>query len=341
MPINWATKATYDTMLRRRHNVNTGHLAFVSILALLVTTGCPLFEGAVVAPGFDVRDVLQSGLVPDDRRILSASLNRFGQVASVSRDGVVGVSDSVDRFDAESALGAVGVAWSNAGDQLAVITRDLSDPSAPHRLLVLPGSLQADPALDLPIQLPLPDDFAPYDWFVVSWNADDSSIAVSTDAKPYMAIRTGDSDNDEVFPICHIVSVLDGAVETHELHNAYFVGQDLLAATLPTGAERTATESAGFRVHLLRRSGGVLEDRGQIGGAGFCLASVPPSGVFATADERLPGSPLLLSTIRLRTIEGGTRSVGNQDPNLPALMGACDLFHSGPSCLVFPYPFFP
>jgi hypothetical protein len=218
--------------------------------------------------------------------------------------GTVSVSAAGAR-SAEHSLdaSAVSAAWSNACDLLAVVTRG----AAGDRVAIMTAELKTK--VEIPVELPAPDEGSGYKRFIISWAADDQLVAVSTDAIPNDNPPSYPPSNGLVVPLCLFIDWRAGTIRSSQkLHNVYFIGSDSVVGTPPTGSV-TQTAKAMFNVHRYTLAGSELQDQGLIRGAGFAVGSHPSSGVFVTVDEVAPLDEFYQRYVRLRLVEGGCRVV--------------------------------
>lgn len=199
-------------------------------------------------------DSYRFDFVNDGDSLIAASLNGADSllVAVAAENGDVFVADfGSSTARASASLNALGLAWSNAGDRLAVATRDPDSGSA--TLLILDEELVELARYDI---APVDSDAANLPRAAVSWSADDARVAVSGNAGPGLSI----------------VSLSDGTQQRGEFFNAYFVGTDKLVASAP------GLFGDSVRVIMLRQDG--LQIGKIIDDALRVLASHPPTGVF-------------------------------------------------------------
>lgn len=199
-----------------------------------------------------------------DNPVISASINwQLGLLlATVTQDGLLHLSEfGAANATQELDVDGLGVAWSHAGDRLALVRRgagstdytlDLLTPeldSLQSYPLTLPAALAADP-----VNLGF--------WsLAVSWNASDTRIAVST-----VAGEAG----------AQIVDVQTGETSTFTIMGAYFIADDALVATDPACRPCAA---------LYDLVGADLLKRGVIPFCDKVIASHPSSGVFVTVQS--------------------------------------------------------
>jgi hypothetical protein len=166
----------------------------------------------------------------------------------------------------------LAVSWSNNGSTLAIL-ESATEESQAHTTEV-PMHEQARLRLwklgegtiaswDVGFAPSTPGRYHPLlvNRFALSWNADDSLVAVST--RKVIA--------NEMEPRCTIVAIASGCVTTERASDAYCVGKDELVAN-----ENGDWKSA----RRFRFSGGQLQKLTTIGGSLFAVSSDPGSGVF-------------------------------------------------------------
>ncbi len=209
-------------------------------------------------------------------------------------------------------LGAVGVAWSNAGDRLAVVTRDRSQPAEQaHQLLILSPQLEELDrfALDLPVSDRSRDLI--HDRFVVSWNGDDTQIAVSTTVACSTGLATDFCDQWRVIPRCNVVRLSDGRTQILPLYDAWFVGTNTLVATPASDAPHIALNMA-RRVERITLGTDGTDSHQPLIGPVFLYSANPPAGVIVTEDPATFGINSVTRSVSLRSADGRRK-----DPRVP------------------------
>lgn len=176
---------------------------------------------------------------------------------------------------------AVAVIWSNDGERIAIVTRDTA-----YHLLIADDQLEETARFE--IDLPLPDPSSDYRTFALSWQADDSHIAISTDAIPEGPAPPENVINDSVSARCTVLAMADGSRLDYELTNVFFLQDDWVVGSIP-GSEVVDTATSHERVHVMRLVEGRIEDRLYMIGSRFAVASYPPGGVFASVEELSSG----------------------------------------------------
>jgi len=198
---------------------------------------------------------------------------------------------------------AVGLAWSNGGDRLAVVRRDTSRPRAEaHRLILLTPDLEEIASYTLDLPLSDPGDNLVHDRFAVSWNMDDSTIAVSTT----VACTPEVSDcSGRVEACCVLTDVATGRSNSLRLYDVYFVGMDQIVATIPPkGNTPQQTRMMAKRVYAMRLVDGKLANRRFLQGPRFVIAGDPATGVFLTGDSPVTAVSSVSIPASLRTLDG-------------------------------------
>ncbi len=204
-------------------------------------------------------------------------------------------------------LGAVGVAWSNAGDRLAVVTRDRSQPAAQaHQLVIL--SPQLDELDRFALDLPLSDRSRDliHDRFVVSWNADDTLVAVSTTIACSTGVATDLCDRWRVVPRCNVVRLADGDTRTLTLYDAWFVGTDTLVA-VPASDDPHIALNMARRVERVTLGPAGLTTRQPLIGPVFLYGAHAPAGVFVAQDPPVFTINSVARSVSLRSADGRRR----------------------------------
>ncbi len=232
--------------------------------------------------------------LPDGRtteNVISASMRRSDQrLALVTDAGRLILAELGDpEALAIRELGAVGVGWSNAGDRIAVAVQ--SAGATPYVLNMLTSELV--PVGEFELDMPPRDD----SWtgrLVISWSADDSLVAVSTDV-----VRAPD------VPLRAVVfdARAGGVVAEAELATLFFLGTDtLLGVESPLPWEHSSGDRGEFVVVEIGGSG--LQVTRRVRGPQKLLASDPPTGVFATIEPSFFGM-LPTYPVGLRTLDHG------------------------------------
>jgi hypothetical protein len=223
-----------------------------------------------------------------DEGIVTASINTHNlRLAMVRHDGVLFLAEfGSPQADLEADIGAVGVGWSNAGDRLAVVTREQAD-STLHTLEIL--TPQLDPVDAFAIELPRQPDGVVLWRFIVSWSADDRLVGISTDDRSQI-----------VTPQTVVLNLADGSTRVGELANSYFIApRTLVSIAQPSpGAFRDGV------VNVFDVADRELVETERISGPQIAVASHPPTGVFATIEPDFPGS-LPTCPVGLRTTQAG------------------------------------
>jgi hypothetical protein len=205
--------------------------------------------------------------------VISADLKAQGVLATVSTDGVVGLSRlGTPEFFKQLDLAAGGLAWSNNGRRLAVVLF-----RGQWFLSLRDGSLEVlnEVALDFPTE----GAVAPTT-FVVSWSPDDGRIAVSTNIfAELVKARTA------------VVNVQTQEVDYHSLANVYFVGSETVVGVeqpLFTSSSDAlgsqATQKIGD-VQLLQLQGGAPQVIAVVRGAEQPVASNARNSIFLTIEK--------------------------------------------------------
>ncbi len=235
------------------------------------------------------------------------------ELAIVEQDGdlsifPLGQAEAAASID----LGAVGVAWSNTGDRLAVVTRDRSQPAEQaHQLLILSPQLEELDrfALDLPVSDRSRDLI--HDRFVVSWNGDDTQIAVSTTVACSTGLATDFCDQWRVIPRCNVVRLSDGRTQILPLYDAWFVGTNTLVATPASDAPHIALNMA-RRVERITLGTDGTDSHQPLIGPVFLYSANPPAGVIVTEDPATFGINSVTRSVSLRSADGRRK-----DPRVP------------------------
>jgi len=220
-----------------------------------------------------------------DGELLVATLGRPG----LTRPGIMGVR---------------GVAWSNGGEYLAVVTRDETAPvEGAHELLFLSPDLNE--LARFPLDLPLSDTKkgTVHDRFVVSWSADDAFVAVSTTAVCSIGLAVEPCE-EKVQPRCNIVRQSDGLRRVVAMTDAWFVGRRDMVATVASDGVFSVRRLA-YRVHRVS-----LDDQLRVIaqvpliGPVYVLSGFAPTGVFLAEDPPVATLSTIVATSSLRTADG-------------------------------------
>ena len=201
-------------------------------------------------------------------------------------------------------MGVRGLAWSNRGDLLAVVTRDETRAAKqPHELLLLSPDLGELARFPLDLPLSDPEQNIVHDRLVVSWSADDVLVAVSTTAVCSMVLAIEPCE-EGVRPRCNIVRRSDGVRRVLAMTDAWFVGDHDLVATV--AADRVLpVKDLAYRVHRVS-----LDDQLRINGQHpligpvYVLSGFAPSGVFLAEDPPVAAPNAVIATSSLRTADG-------------------------------------
>ena len=206
--------------------------------------------------------------VDEYTRILAASVSRQDAIAVAWDDGTLRIYSAALREVGRKRCGHLkALSWSNAGDKLAGLYREAIDDSHTYRLVVMTDDLE--PTHEYAIDAPMGRSLC----FGLSWSADDSRIAVSTD----LFSEPGP-------PYCAVVNMHNGSIRTRELSNVYYVGGDTAVANLR--GRRGA-------VYIVELSDTDVRRVRWIAGAWFCQASHPPSGAFVFRHWHMHTWPLV------------------------------------------------
>jgi hypothetical protein len=208
---------------------------------------------------------------------------------------------------AEMHLDAVGVSWNNAGDHLGVAVRSTTPPH--YRLQIL--TPEFDPLREFEVDLPLPGPDA-IDWrLVVSWNSDDTWIAVSTDAP-----RAG-----ELEPRAVLLDLQTGRATAAAISSVFFIGRStFVGIDEPRPAQLSGLAGRGLVEGDM--ADGLVREVRRIPGAHWVVASDPRSGVFAALEPMFTGIHAVFP-IGLRTVERGPDLVSgymDNDPTTAAIL---------------------
>lgn len=207
--------------------------------------------------------------IADTVAVLDGAANDDGLLVTVASDGVVHVSELGDQETAlrDRNFGALAAAWSSQGDRLAVLARD-GEHRTQKRLLITTGDLEL--VGEFTVDLPGVDGPMAY---VVSWDADDTQIAVSTER---LAAQDLPAE-------CVIVDVASGTQQRLALSNVYFVAKGVIVGTTPGLVVPFLGGSAFLPAERLRglklENGQVVEEWGIPGD--YAAASRPKDRVFA------------------------------------------------------------
>ena len=222
--------------------------------------------------------------------VVSASMRRTDLRLALAVDSgrlVLAEFGSADAL-AETPLAAIGVAWSNGGDRLAVVTR--ADSGGAYVLHILTSDFTSLATMET--ALPPEGEDVPAWRLAVSWNSDDSLIAVSTDV----------ARDPNALPRAVIVdSELVGVVAEPALANLYFIGQDVLVGI---DEAPPAYDGSAGDVVIVELRGGAMAEVDRISGPAWVLGSDAPTGVFASIE---PSFSFYVPTfpIGLRTRDAG------------------------------------
>lgn len=218
--------------------------------------------------------------------IITASLNaaRNLLLACVTRDGVLhlsefGESTAIEEVQAD----ALGVAWSNAGDRLAVARA--GDSPTEYLLDILTPEL--DYLSTYVLSLPAKNDGVPGWRLAISWNATDEAVAVSATVGPVGA---------------QLISLSSGSIASYQLSNVYFLAGTTIVATEPDCTPCAV---------LYDIDGVALSRRRVLPGANGPFWSHPVTGVFAS-EEGEPLQTVNTYPWSLRTDELGPNLMGYQ-----------------------------
>lgn len=228
-------------------------------------TGC--FEG------YDLDFVRESG------GLIAVSVNASESLllAIAAASGDVFIADFGSNVARTSvSLQAVGLAWSNAGDRLAIATLDSSSGAA--ALLIADAALSELRRYELsPLPAAAPDSLPRV---AVSWSADDELVVVSSSAAPPASI----------------VVLSSGVVRPENVYGAYFIGTNRMVANVGGNVGTVVRQITLNRDHA---------DVGKvIAGAVRVLSSNPATGVFMTTEPDVPGM-LQGNNAGLRTVDAG------------------------------------
>ncbi len=224
----------------------------------------------------------------------SANAARGLELAMVTQDGLLHVCDfgsSAARVSLD--IGALGVAWSNAGDRLAVVRRD---GSGGHVLEIWSPELDV---LDA-VEVTLPEQPAELEIWraLVSWSASDALVAVSSTG--------GELGTDtQIAEPGQIVEATSGRVYPVAYSRIFFIGE-----TEWVGQPLSCPGSTGNCVRILEFDGERVVQLGALEASASVLRSHPPTGVMMTI-EPSPTAPfgLVVGFTSLRTIERGPAMV--------------------------------
>ncbi len=252
------------------------------------------FNGLSVGPDAPWRECPQSYTLDFAQeippiRVVSGSANATRQLelAMVTQDGLLHVCD----FGSSSArvsldIGALGVAWSNSGDRLAVVRRD---DAGGHVLEIWSPELNLLDAFD--VTLPDQPTEQQY-WFAcVSWNASDALLAVSSNGREIGTAQ-------QIAEPGQIVEATSGRVYPVAYSRIFFIGETEWVGQ-PLGCP-------GNCVRTLELDGERVVQRGALAVGESVNGSHPPTGVMMTTMPS-PTAPFgLVSTLTgLRTASLG------------------------------------
>ena len=214
----------------------------------------------------------------DDNQVVAASINETQglRLAISTKDGVLHLADFGSSVDTHSVnIGAMGLAWSNAGDRLGAVAR--GGTTGQDAILILDANLTV--LQEVEVKLPDARALEADSRFFVSWSPRDDFLAVST------------SDADSAF-----IMNLDGpSVEQHALDNVFFVASDRIVAKT-AGCITDCVWEFAF-------DGQNVVPVAVIPAAKSVIASHPVTGVFVTREPSVPGfledNPLGLRTLEL------------------------------------------
>lgn len=210
----------------------------------------------------------------------SANARHDLQIAVVTQDGALHIAEFGDsRAALRVRIDALGVAWSNGGDRLAVVRRGTT---ATQRVLEI-----RTPALDTIESFTLemtaiPDSARSYWYHAISWNASDTLVAVSNahavDAADFHAI---------------VVAPDTGVINVYPMGRSYFMGERSLVA------DHTSCQPCTVIFDIVTSD---LKQRRVVAGADEPISAHAPTGVFATLQSFAFGWPSPLPP------EGGLRT---------------------------------
>lgn len=255
-------------------------------------------------------DLLEAQRVPSWYEFLTKTHVGQQRRAVVFNNGIVRVDGPQGQewrqFDPDLVR---GIGWSNDGTRLALVERrDLADKQ--HALYICDDSLNVmttyefeAPTLNL------------LDRYVVSWSADDKLIAVSTSLYApnptpliYLSSRAR----------LVITNVEDGQQTTHDISDAYFVGERQLLFTSPPEDETTTPTSG--RVHSATYSDdGSLVDVASLPDVEFVVGSSALHGAFLVVSYVEECFPLAgcsdFEWVELRNLDGEVERPLRGGPN--------------------------
>ena len=269
-----------------------------------ISASCVFESYALNVPG-ETQDSLPPG---PPLRAVAARPAVKGELAIARADGGLLLYDLGAKEPKQTVvLGAVGLAWSQDGQKLAVVTRDPNRPAEQaHQLGIF--SPQLDELDRFALDLPLSDRDRNliHERFVVSWNADDSQIAVSTTVA---CAPEGSACDVFVEPVCVVVDLADRQTHRLRLFDAYFVGSDVLVTTMPPPGDGPLTPPLlQGRVARVRLSDGQIVEARPLIGPRFVLASDASAGVFVAIDPLITTLDNVVSRTSLRTADGRRKS---------------------------------
>lgn len=230
----------------------------------------------------------------DLQSVRGISVNPQGVLAAATLDGVVGLSRiGVGTFDAQRAMGARAIAWSNGGDRIAVVTIDEQDAL---KLEIVDSDL--GPLSQRSIDLPR-DVFAFRDSSVycVSWSPDDGQLAISTD-------RAHSSTPSE----CIVLDLFSDRIDRYALSNVHFIGPNrivgneagIFSVDAETADSRSVTSIPGAVV-VMDVAAGEIVSRSLIDGARIVVGSYLRENMYVTQELAVA---LFYAPIRLRHADG-------------------------------------
>lgn len=201
-------------------------------------------------------------------------------------------------------MGVRGLAWSNGGDFLAVVTRDEAAlQQQAHELVLLSADLNELARFSLDLPLSDPQENIVHDRFVVSWSADDALVAVSTTAVCSMGLAVEPCD-ERVRPRCNVVRRSDGLRRVVPMTDAWFVGEQDLVASVASDRALPVRYLA-YRVSRVSLDN-QLRVCGQVPliGPVYVLSGFAPAGVFLAEDPPVATLDTVVATSSLRTADG-------------------------------------
>lgn len=252
--------------------------------------GSPTAGGSVSAwlPGNPAFTTLE--FIPRTDPVLTASMNPVTlDLATVARSGTLYLSSfASSHSDAQASLNAVGVAWSNAGDRLAVVR---CADTARCALEVMTPEL--DTLQTIPLEPTPPPDEMLDQGVAVSWNTTDTLVVVSAQENaPLIPAQA------PWRPGAQIVNLETGAIRTYSFSTVYFIGESSVVATdrdcHPCTVVLDVDQEPPVRLRVVRH-------------ALMPLASHAPRGTFATYEPQGALRPPLgaVGEVALRTADLG------------------------------------